>query len=77
MSIYGGKFADENFVFKHTQAGLLSMVRFSRMFLDNKKKTKIFYFRRIVEEIQMVVNFLLHVRIVNFLMENMWFLVSY
>jgi hypothetical protein len=37
MSIYGGKFADENFVFKHTQAGLLSMVRFSRMFLDNKK----------------------------------------
>jgi len=26
MSIYGGKFADENFVFKHTQAGLLSMV---------------------------------------------------
>ena len=28
MSIYGGKFADENFTCKHTQAGLLSMVRF-------------------------------------------------
>ncbi|CAF3263467.1 unnamed protein product [Rotaria socialis] len=25
MSIYGGKFADENFTFKHNQAGLLSM----------------------------------------------------
>jgi len=36
MSIYGGKFADENFVFKHTQAGLLSMVRISRMILQKK-----------------------------------------
>jgi len=26
-SIYGEKFADENFHFKHTQPGLLSMVR--------------------------------------------------
>ena len=26
-SIYGEKFADENFTFKHTQPGLLSMVR--------------------------------------------------
>ena len=30
MSIYGGKFADENFSLKHTQAGLLSMVSFLR-----------------------------------------------
>jgi len=75
MSIYGGKFADENFVFKHTQAGLLSMVRISRMILQ--KKNDVFYSRRIVEKIQMVVNFLLHVRIVNFLMENMLFLVNY
>jgi len=37
MSIYGGKFADENFVFKHTQAGLLSMVRNSRIILEEKK----------------------------------------
>lgn len=32
MSIYGGKFADENFVFKHSQAGLLSMVRMKMIF---------------------------------------------
>jgi hypothetical protein len=30
MSIYSGKFADENFTFKHNQAGLLSMVRFTK-----------------------------------------------
>ncbi len=43
MSIYGGKFADENFVFKHNQAGLLSMVRFSRMLL-RKTEENIFLF---------------------------------
>jgi hypothetical protein len=77
MSIYGGKFADENFVFKHNQAGLLSMVRFSRMLLRKTEERTFFVYRQIVEEIQMVVNFLLHVLIVNFSMENMWFLVSY
>ncbi|CAF4295989.1 unnamed protein product [Adineta steineri] len=30
MSIYGGKFADENFIFKHNQAGLLSMANSGR-----------------------------------------------
>lgn len=56
MSIYGGKFADENFVFKHTQAGLLSMVRLTEILggmEDNPLSS-----RPIVGKIRMVVNFL-------------------
>lgn len=30
ISIYGDKFEDENFIHKHTEAGLLSMVRIQR-----------------------------------------------
>lgn len=72
MSIYGGKFADENFVFKHTQAGLLSMVGILFFYRINQKHLRSSY-RQIVEKIRMVVNFLSHVLIVNFSMENMSF----
>ena len=74
MSIYGGKFADENFVFKHSQAGLLSMVRFMMIFSRTEEHS--FSSRLIVERILMVVNFLSRAPIVNFSMENMWFSVS-
>ena len=56
MSIYGGKFADENFAFKHGQAGLLSMVRFTGIL--GRTGDNLLSFRPIVVKIRMVVNFL-------------------
>lgn len=75
MSIYGGKFADENFGLKHTQAGLLSMVRV--IFEVRHGATECsFLSRRIVDAIPMDVSFLSHAPIVNFSMGNMLSLVS-
>lgn len=73
MSIYGGKFADENFVFKHSQAGLLSMVRLTKIL---EIECHSLSSRPIVAKIPMVVNSLSHAPIVNFSMGNMSSLVS-
>ena len=74
MSIYGGKFADENFTCKHNQAGLLSMVSDDKD--DCQSKSMKLLYRQIVEEIRMVVNFLSLAPIVTFLMESTSFSVS-
>ena len=50
-SIYGPKFADENFELKHTEAGILSMVEF---ILVAKILKNINIFRQMLGQIPMV-----------------------
>lgn len=71
MSIYGGKFADENFNLKHNQAGLLSMVSsLIRRLLFSLVFEVFLSSRQTAAKIRTVVNFSSPVRIVIFSMEN-------
>jgi hypothetical protein len=66
MSIYGDKFEDENFIEKHTGAGLLSMVNLEKKTRDMNTCSDPFLYRLIQVEIQMVVSSLLPVMLATF-----------